>query len=147
MKHLLFALALLTIISAAGKSNGQTAELKVVISNIDEKEGKIRIGVFDNALDFKAKKKPIAAAEIEAKDSTAIYVFSNLTSEKIAVALFHDQNGNGELDKKKLGIPVEGVGFSSKVASKLRQPDFAEASFLLKNDTTIFIKLYYLKKQ
>jgi len=146
MKSSLFVFAILIFICISGKSIGQTADLKVVVTHINETKGNIRIGVFDNTLDFKSKKNPIASAEISAKDSTVYYVFSNLTCERIAVAIFHDRNKNGELDTKKLGIPIEGVGFSSKVASKLHQPVFPEASFLLKNDTTIFINLYYTKQ-
>jgi uncharacterized protein (DUF2141 family) len=144
MKYPFFVLILL--LSIYSKSKAQTADLKVVVTHINEKKGNIRIGVFDNALDFKAKKNPIFVATIFVKDSTSSYIFPNLTCERIAVAVYHDSNGNGELDTKKLGIPLEGVGFSSKVASKLHQPIFPEASFLLKNDTTIFINLYYLKQ-
>jgi uncharacterized protein (DUF2141 family) len=147
MKAPLFVFAILILIGISGKSHSQTADLKVVVNHINEKKGKIRIGIFDDAIDFKSKKNPVAAAEISAKDSTVSYIFKNLTCERIAIAIFHDQNSNGELDTKKLGIPLEGVGFSSKVASKLHQPVFPEASFLLKSDTTIFINLYYTKQE
>jgi len=147
MKKFLFVFTMFIFIGISGKCFGQTANLKVVVTHINEKKGKIRIGVFDNALDFKAKKDPLAAAEVPAKDSTVSYVFKNLACERIAIAIFHDRNSNGELDTKKLGIPLEGVGFSSKVASKLHQPIFPEASFLLKSDTTIFINLYYTKQE
>jgi uncharacterized protein (DUF2141 family) len=147
MKPSLFVLTILIFIGIGGKCFSQTADLKVVVNHINEKKGKIRIGIFDDAIDFKSKKNPVAATEISAKDSTVYYVFSSLTCERIAVAIFHDRNSNGELDTKKLGIPLEGVGFSSKVASKLHQPIFPEASFLLKSDTTIFINLYYTKQE
>ena len=147
MKYSIFVFVILTFFGISGKCVSQTANLKVVVTNLNETKGNIRIGVFDNALDFKSKKNPVAAAEVPAKDSTVSYVFKNLACERIAVALFHDRNKNGELDTKKLGIPLEGVGFSSKVASKLHQPVFPEASFLLKSDTTIFINLYYTKQE
>lgn len=124
---------------------GQKADLKVVVTNINEVKGNIRIGLFDNALDFKSKKNPVAGAEVTIKDSIVSYVFTNLAYKRIAIAVFHDNNSNGELDTKKLGIPLEGVGFSSKVASKLHQPVFPESSFQLKNDTTVFVRMYYSK--
>lgn len=147
MKHLSYFLVILFIVSFDSNSVGQTANLKVVVNHINESKGKIRIGIFDNALDFKSKIKPVASAEIPVQDSIVRYTFSKLKCERIAIAVFHDSNGNGQLDTKKLGIPLEGVGFSSKVAGKLHQPVFPEASFMFKNDTTIIIELYYTKKE
>lgn len=121
----------------------QTADLKVVITDIKEIKGNIFIGVFDNAIDFKNKEKPVAASKVNVTDTKITYVFRGLDCRRYAIAVFHDQNSNGILDKKKLGIPTEGVGFSSKVASKLHQPIYPEASFVLQNDTTVCIKIYY----
>jgi len=68
--HLFFAFIILIFFGISGKCLSQTANLKVVVTHINETKGNIRIGVFDNALDFKLKKNPVAAAELPAKDST-----------------------------------------------------------------------------
>ena len=143
MKNLLIAFLMIVISFSGGKCFGQTAKLKVVVSNISEKKGSVMIGVFDNALDFKSKKNPYASAKAKANDSTISYTFPELIMQRYAIAVYHDENNDGELNIKKLGIPTEGVGFSSKVASKLHQPIFPEASFMLKSDTTIYIRMYY----
>ena len=145
MKNLLIAFFMVMFISFGKITVGQTADLKVTVSGIKELKGKIMIGVFDNAFDFKSKKNPVASKAIPAKDSTVSYTFSDLAHDRYAIAVFHDENNDSELNTKKLGIPLEGVGFSSKVASKLHQPIFPEASFLLKSDTTIVVNLYYTK--
>jgi uncharacterized protein (DUF2141 family) len=127
--------------------SAQTADLKVVVAQIKEPEGNIRIGIFDNAIDFKNKENPVAAKEVAINGKEISCVFLNLKIKRYAIAVFHDQNSDAVLNTKKLGIPLEGVGFSSKTASKLHQPIFPEASFVLKNDTTVLINLYYTSEK
>jgi uncharacterized protein (DUF2141 family) len=43
------------------------------------------------------------------------------------VAVFHDENGNGTVDRNFIGLPAEGFGFSRR--SPLRVPSFSETSF------------------
>ena len=54
--------------------------------------------------------------------------FDDLPSGAYAVALFHDANGNGRLDTR-IGIPVEGFGFSRNPALFFGPPRFAAARF------------------
>ena len=45
-----------------------------------------------------------------------------------AIALFHDENGNGRVDTR-FGIPTEGVGFSNNPRLWFGPPSFAAARF------------------
>jgi uncharacterized protein (DUF2141 family) len=45
----------------------------------------------------------------------------------IAISVFHDKNGNGELDTGPFGIPSESYGFSRDARDTLGPPKFAEA--------------------
>ncbi|MET0372405.1 MAG: DUF2141 domain-containing protein [Sphingobium sp.] len=47
-----------------------------------------------------------------------------------AIALIHDENGNGRLDTM-LGIPREGVGFSGNPAIRFGAPSFRSARFVI----------------
>lgn len=49
---------------------------------------------------------------------------------RYAVALVHDENGNGQLDKL-LFVPKEGFGFSRNPAIRFGPPGFDEASFVV----------------
>ena len=55
--------------------------------------------------------------------------FPNLKFGTYAIAIFHDLNSNGELDKNVLGIPAEPYAFSNKPKSKWRVPRFHEVKF------------------
>jgi uncharacterized protein (DUF2141 family) len=46
-----------------------------------------------------------------------------------AVQAFHDENGNGEVDRGLFGIPKEGVGFSRNARIGLGPPKWRDAVF------------------
>lgn len=47
-----------------------------------------------------------------------------------AVALFHDENGNGHFETTQLGIPTEGFGFSNNPTLYLGPPGLRQVRFL-----------------
>ena len=71
--------------------------------------------------------------------------FQNLTPGVYAVAIIDDQNGDHKLHKDLLGIPQEGFGLSENptVSILTGVPKFKDASFVLKQDTTIKINMKY----
>jgi uncharacterized protein (DUF2141 family) len=56
-------------------------------------------------------------------------VFSNLAPGTYAVAVVHDENGNGRLDKNLLGVPSEGYGVSHNRTYALSSSKWEESRF------------------
>jgi uncharacterized protein (DUF2141 family) len=54
--------------------------------------------------------------------------FNDLPSGGYAIALIHDENGNGKLDTL-FGIPKEGFGFSRNPVIRFGAPRFSAARF------------------
>jgi uncharacterized protein (DUF2141 family) len=52
-----------------------------------------------------------------------------------AIQAFHDENGNGEVDRSRFGRPLEGMAFSRDAQMRLGPPTFADAAFRLDDDT------------
>jgi uncharacterized protein (DUF2141 family) len=127
-------------------SLAQTAKILVEVENIQHISGSIKVGVFDKVNNYRAKSNPFVKARQTVKDSVAIFVFNDLPIGRYAVASYHDENNDDTLNTKKLGIPIEGIGFSGKFNSRIKPPDFNMASFRLKADTTIVVKLIYNKR-
>jgi len=46
------------------------------------------------------------------------------------IALYHDENANGKIDRNGLGIPKEGFGFSNNPRIFLSAPSFAKVRFV-----------------
>ena len=128
---------------------GQTSDLTVIIQGAHSNHGKLRIGLFSNADDFKAKRNPVDSAVVTiGNKGKSIYTFHKLPYGTYAVAVYHDENNDGMLNKRQLGIPVEGIGFSNFTEFKRRPPAFEEVSFELRDkNLTLEIPLFYNKNK
>ena len=74
--------------------------LTVEVTNIESNEGTIMIALFKGEAGFpKDDKKAIRKMKVEIKNKKATIVFSDLETGNYAFALFHDENGNSEMDK------------------------------------------------
>lgn len=60
--------------------------------------------------------------------TTAVIPLGSLAPGDYAIAIIHDENGNGKLDTFA-GIPREGVGFSRNPAISFGAPSFRSAQF------------------
>ncbi len=84
----------------------------------------------------------ILKGEISA-DSAEV-TFEGLPAGVYAVSILHDEDGNGKI-KKGFILPKEGVGFSNFHSIKIgNRPSFRKASFELKKNLTICIKIIYM---
>lgn len=62
-----------------------------------------------------------------------------------ALAVYHDENGNGKQDKNMLGMPTEGYAFSGNADTSFGPPDYDKAEFSLHSENQpLVIKLVYL---
>lgn len=60
---------------------------------------------------------------------TTDVIVRNLPPGRYAAQVFHDKNGNGEVDRRLFGIPKEGIGFSNDARISFGPPKFADAAF------------------
>ena len=61
-----------------------------------------------------------------------------------AAQAFHDENGNGRLDRNILGLPKEAMGFSNDAVMHMGPPRFDAAAFQVAGDVAhIAFKLHY----
>jgi len=57
------------------------------------------------------------------------------------IAMFHDVNGNGELDKGVFGQPTEPYGFSNNARETFSEPSLKDQTFVVIGNTTHTIKI------
>jgi uncharacterized protein (DUF2141 family) len=123
-----------------------SATLTIRIANARNANGVVRIALFQTAEGFPgdaSKALRTQPAKIDPQTLTAQTVFSGIPQGTYAVMVFHDENGNGKLDKNMVGIPKEGYGASNNPAKRMRPPTFDETRFSLNSDQTIEIRLLY----
>ncbi|MEY2651758.1 MAG: hypothetical protein RLZZ321_851 [Bacteroidota bacterium] len=133
MKVILICLALFFL-----ESN---ANLEVEINGIPNTKGTVFIGLFDKAANFPTFGKQLKGVVLKIDGKQLSYTFKNLPTGKYALAVYHDENKNGVLDKNLFGAPTEAYGFSNNARETFSAPSFQDASVLLQADKKIKILL------
>lgn len=112
----------------------EMGRLIIKINNVSKDKGIIWIGLYDSADTYLIKEKSILKKIDVSKKGYHEMVIDSLPYGTYAMALFHDVNANGEMDRNLLGIPSEPYAFSKKPKSKWRLPKFDEVKFDFSND-------------
>lgn len=133
-KMLLALLPLFYLTSFVPPNRVETGNLVITVDNISRTKGTIWIGLYDSVDNYLIKEKSILKKIDVTEKGTSQLVVDNLPFGVYAVALFHDINANGEMDKNLLGIPSEPYAFSKKPKSKWRIPKFDEVKFNFSKD-------------
>jgi uncharacterized protein (DUF2141 family) len=119
-------------LSSNGFAQTECPTVNVKIQNISNNTGVIACAIFATDKGFPSKFLKFASKIMitQISGTAASFEFSDLLPGKYAIAVIHDENYNGELDKNFFGIPKEGYGFSSGAEIKLSAPSFSDAEFL-----------------
>lgn len=131
------AACLLAVMALAGPARAQPkgdATLTIHVAGLRNARGTLEVCVYKDASGFPetpARAFRREAVAIDAKALAAQVVFAGLPPGVYAVAVLHDENANGKLDKNFIGIPKEGHGASNDPRPARRPPTFEEAKFTL----------------
>lgn len=107
--------------------------IEVVVTNIKEKKGHIRVGLFNNAKDF--LENAIDGRVVPVEGDSAMVRFEGLANGEYAVSVIHDENSNEDLDTNFMGIPKEGFAFGNNAMGTFGPPSFEKAKVKVFNNT------------
>lgn len=138
---LLGGLALLPMVapSAAVHATEDAASGDVVFQvRIDERRGGDVLCALYRDEGTWLSERPFRDAQSESGAAWATCVFSAVPHDTYAIAALHDENGNGEMDKNFIGLPVEGYAASRDAHQEgIGAPDWDDAIFAHRSDQTV----------
>jgi uncharacterized protein (DUF2141 family) len=105
----------------------QNATLTVVIRNVRNANGVVRVALFSREKDY--MKDFSTSRVVPAAKGEVTVSFDALPPGDYAITVFHDENNNGKLDSNFFHIPKEGVGFSNDASATFGPPSWAKAKF------------------
>jgi uncharacterized protein (DUF2141 family) len=115
--------------------------LTVEAQSIRTQKGTVQMGLYASPNGFPDKAKPVQGKAVTVSGATAQIVFE-VEPGDYALAVYHDENGNGKLDTGMFGIPKEPYGFSNNIRPRFSAPSFAECRVTVgETDKTIAIAL------
>ena len=137
-----FAVLLLTCLACATRStppvdvvgsiqDAGTITLTVEILGLESDKGSVAVALFDSAESFDRRTAAVASEVLAPQEGRATWSVTDLPAGIYAVAVFHDLNENGELDRTTLGPPAEPYGFSNDARGTFGPPKFGNAAIEL----------------
>ncbi len=121
----------------------EPATLRLSVPGIQSDKGSVIVQVYGAADGFRDPAHAIAQTAAPARPGTLEIVLDGLPPGRRAVILYHDENGNGALDRFLGMIPTEGYGVSNDPALS-GPPSFDEAAFALPpGETRLRITVQY----
>ncbi|MEP0917502.1 DUF2141 domain-containing protein [Leptolyngbya sp. DQ-M1] len=120
--------------------------LTVEINGLRNQKGIVCFSLFSGEQGFPNESdRAIASRSVEAKEASVSVIFDQLSPGKYAVAVIHDDNGDGKLNTGIFGIPKEGFGFSRNPKIGMSAPKFEETAVQVSGDgMKIQIDMNYL---
>ncbi len=115
--------------------------LSIEVLGVPNSEGQIKVALYDNSDGFLKSDRVFKSDSVLAKKGKTEVQLEDIPDGEYAIALYHDANGNDELDTNWLGIPKEAVGFSNAKMKTFGPPKFVECAFKMEPNTQIKVAL------
>ena len=128
------------------ESQLETYSLTVKVEKLQNSKGVVQFALYnkDGSIPDEDYKNYYRLEKVKIVNGKSEITFKNLPKGKYAVNILHYENYNGKVDKGLL-LPKEGIGFSNYQSIGLRnRPNFSKASFELKADKMINVKVIYM---
>ena len=124
----------------------QGTDIVVRVTDVRSSQGVVRACMTSHAESFPRCRGADGAYAATAKAGDGITLtFHNVTPGRYAIALLHDENGNGKADRAAMMIPTEGFGFSRDAKVRMGPPRFNDAAFEVKNQAEhLSIRMRYM---
>jgi uncharacterized protein (DUF2141 family) len=118
-----------------------TPAIRLVIAGVRPERGAIKVAVYNSESSFPNPERATQKFELVAAQTQIETTLR--ASGRFAVGVFQDINGDGELNRNRLGIPTEPFAFSNNVLGKRGPPSFDQAAIHAAGDSpsTVTINL------
>jgi len=127
---LLWPFALVLAVGAATAASAQSAgRLSVAVDGVRNESGSVRCGLYSSADGFREPGREMRGAVAPIKNGQATCVFSGIPAGTYAIAVFHAERNETQMETGLFGKPKQGYGFSNNPASTFGPPGFNSAAF------------------
>ena len=133
--------------AAPAPAPGQTHDITIRVTNLRSAEGVVLACMTQSEKSFPKCRgvQGAKSARVEAHSGSLTLTFHDVEPGRYAIALLHDENGNGKADRAMGMMPKEGFGFSRNAPVRMGPPSFEDAVFEMSDeDRALTIRMRYL---
>lgn len=106
------------------------SSMTIHVEGLREAKGQLMIFVYNNAEDFPTKRdRAVFSKSVPVTSASMEISFDSVAVGTYGVAVYHDENMNGKMDRHWYGPPKEGYGASNDATGTLGPPSFDDAKF------------------
>ncbi|WP_068636628.1 DUF2141 domain-containing protein [Thauera butanivorans] len=116
--------------SATGSALAQDTALHVTLDGLQHARGSVRVGLYADPKTFRKEAQALAVKQVAAVPGELRVEFDGLPPGRYAIMAYHDEDGNGELNRRFGMFPTEGYGLSNN-PSVSGPPAFEDSAFEL----------------
>ncbi len=133
------------LLGVAEQVSAQPAnKLNVAVSGIRNANGVVRCGLYASADGFRQPGRELRGAVARINGRQATCVFSGIPAGNFAVAVFHAEQNEAQIDVGMFGKPKQGFGFSLNPSASFGPPSFSAAAFDFKGGSqALQVRLQY----
>ena len=114
----------------------------VIISNVEHNKGFIDVKIYDSKDSFLKEDQAVEVVRKKVNKGKVVVPLSKIHEGQIAIVVYHDEDGDGELKTGLFWRPKEGFAFSNNYNPK-GPPKFKKAAIMLEHGVPVEIELNY----
>lgn len=132
-RYLFFSVLLYVSVvpAASGSTNTPGNVLAVTVNGFANTNGTIRLALWNSPKTFTDARKALVKKEKIPVMPSVTFVITNLPNGEYTFGVYHDANGNKQMDKNLFGKPVERYGISNDARGMFGPADYDKATFTL----------------
>ena len=115
--------------------SGGPGTIILKVTGLHSGKGQVKIAVFNSSETWLGD-HPAYNATIDVDGQSVTWKLNDVSYGDYGVAVFHDENSNGKMDKNLLGMPLEPYGFSNNLRIILGAPKWDKGKVAVRNPTT-----------
>ena len=123
--RLILVFAALALSSLA---QAQSSNLTVNLAPVKDAKGTVRVGLYQDSKTFRKEAQAFSVQQVPAAPGSVQVRFTNLPPGRYAIMAYHDENGDGELNRRLGMFPTEGYGLSNN-PKVMGPPQFEDSAF------------------
>ena len=114
----------------------------VIIPNVEHDRGYIDLKIYDSKESFLKEDEAVEAVRKKVNKGEVVVPLTKIHEGQIAIVVYHDEDGDGELKTGLFWRPKEGFAFSNNYSPK-GPPKFKKAAIILEHGVPVEIELNY----
>jgi uncharacterized protein (DUF2141 family) len=117
--------------STYARETQQTGDITIVLTGFENNNGLVWISVVNSEQGYVDQHKAFCGIKTKLTNRRVKVVLKDIPYGEYGIRTYHDEDGNGVLNKNIIGIPKEAYGFSNNARGLTGVPSYDKVRFKL----------------